>query len=370
MTSSYYANLKIINWDFIKGISTRDLRLKKDPKIIQKLIVNFLNSHALFSDPSFCPAELVNKYFQLLQISVSVMVSHIHDLKQEIDDQNNEIKQLKNEKEKRNSKVPKYILPPVVFQCVFCSKLFKTRTYLNNHIKRRHPERNYPITQDQPPNNEPEIRHIVKTATNVPEVSQDLGPFKDEANAMLDHFDTILKNEQICLRSDFMEQFHRIDNMIQEILRKVHEERMNSTRRTREMDDASYSDPEAQEERLKASDNSTSTHIYSEHENLDNEDSYSYHEYSLNEGEIKQSTQNTKKSESSTSAPAATETGTLKSGSPSQEVPAAPPQIEAVSSTTSYSTSQTTPATAATPTYDSYHQNYEYYDYYEYSDEG
>ena len=147
MTSSNYAGLKVVNWDFVKKINARDLRLNKDPKIIKKLIVNFLNSSSLFTDPSFCPPELVLKYFQLLQISVLEMANHIDSLTQTIEEKNIEIQKLKVEKQKKEKNVPKYLFPPVVFQCTFCSKMFKTRYYLNCHIKRRHPDKNYLITR-------------------------------------------------------------------------------------------------------------------------------------------------------------------------------------------------------------------------------
>lgn len=324
MTSSNYASLKIVNWDFVKKINVQDLRLSKDSKIIRKLIINFLNSSSLFADPSFCPSELVMKYFQLLQISVLEMANHIDSLNQTIEEKNSEIQKLK--KKDKKTKIPKYILPPVLFQCVFCSKLFKTRVYLNNHIKRRHPEKHYQIPVDQLPYEEPKIEHTVKTVTNVPELSQDLGPFKAEINAMVDHFDTILKNEQTSIRTEFMEQFNKIDMIVQETLRRFEEEKINTIRRNKGSTDASYSDDEAMNERLKANDDSSDTHVYFEQDEQDNEngsltesnESYSYN-FSLEEGQFRKSQKNNsiaseKNSSASNNTP--TNTATIKNGSP------------------------------------------------------
>lgn len=369
MSSINYANLKIVNWDFIKKISTHDLRLTKDPKIIRKLIINFLNSSSLFADPSFCPPDLVLKYFQLLQISVLEMANHITGLYQKIEEKDNTIKKLNKENKKSKTISPKYNLPPILFQCVFCSKLFKTRVYLNSHIKRRHPDRYYPIPLDQHQYEEPKVDHVVKTVTNVPELSQDLGPFKAEINAMVDHFDTILKNEQTSIRTDFMEQFNRIDMMVQETMRRFQEERLNTMRRNKGSTDASYSDRETMEERLQATDNSSDTHVYSEHDESDNEnehrsltasnETYSY-DFSL-EGQFKKNTRNNEKapnednsvSNADNETPTTT-TATIKNGSPVLPPQQAPAHITPL-------------ATASTSNY--YPQNdyysYDYSDYYE-----
>ena len=235
-TSSHYLNLKIVNWEFINNIRTKDLRETKDPKTINKIINNFLQSSALFTDPSFCPPDMVNHYFQVLNIAVKDIVDQNNRYQQIIEEKDNEIAQLKGEKKKKKNIPPKYALPPILFQCTFCSKLFKTRKFLADHMRRRHsnligvipvPVEEAPNPINSPP--PPRIEHVVKTVHNTPEMSQDLGPFKAEINAMLDHFDTLLKTEHINVRTEFIEQFRRVDTLIRDTLKKIHNERNPSS---------------------------------------------------------------------------------------------------------------------------------------------
>ena len=58
-----------------------------------------------------------------------------------------------------------------------------------------------------------------------------MGPFKAEINTMIDHFDTLLKTDQIEVRTEFMEQFRRIDALIRESLKKIRNDQSPPNRR-------------------------------------------------------------------------------------------------------------------------------------------
>ena len=173
---------------------------------------------------------------------------------------------------------------------------------------------------------------------------------------MVDHFDTILKNEQTSIRTDFMEQFHKINQLVQESLMKIQEERFNTMRRDKGSTDASYSDESAMNKRLKADDDSTDTHAYSQHDPASEETFY--YDYSLEDGEMKKSTLSNNNNLASTATNVTpTKTTTIKNGSP---IPMHP--VQPIHPTLPNQT-----ATGSSTTTNSYPQDYD--EYYTYSDD-
>ncbi|OHT10375.1 Zinc finger, C2H2 type family protein [Tritrichomonas foetus] len=373
-TSTNYINLKIINWDFVSKTSPKELRRTKDPKTINKLINNFIQASSLFADPSYCPPDMVMQFFNLLQIAVTEIVNKNNELIQIIEDKNKLIKQARAQKKKNQKKPPAYALPPIVFQCTFCAKLFKTRKFLAEHMRRRHPNSNVPVISEESPNIvqpavKPQIEHVVKTVSNVPEISQDLGPFKAEINAMLDHFDTILKTEQAGIRTEFMEQFRRIDEMIQETLRKVQDERNNAQGRKVGQTYASYSDEQAMNERLQATDNSEDTHVYSQEISDDYSYTASYSYATANNGPSESPFRiNANKPVSDSLTTTGTTTTTTTTTTTSAGGNASPPghiqhPASAGHSPQTFKENQSNPLMHS----DQYSDDYSYYSYYDYS---
>lgn len=279
MTASNYPHLKIVNWDFIGKLNPRELRKNKDPTAINKIINNFLSSSSLFADPSFCPPDMVLKYFQLLQIAVADVVNENTMLNQKVED----LQKKKKQKPPAQQKKVEYILPPVVFQCQFCAKLFKTRKYLGDHILRRHSNQINSFPAEYSQSNQPNTQTVIRTIQNIPEQSQDLGPFKAEVDAMIDHFDTLLRRGRINMRAEFTERLNKIDQSLEETKRRDQELAMMRMHR---FDDASYSDSEAMNEKNRHGDSSSDTPVYPSEDEMkgfpmtipNNSDSYSYNQ--------------------------------------------------------------------------------------------
>lgn len=233
-TSSTYSKLKIIDWELVTQTDPTVLRQTRDPKTIERLINSFMNANALFADPSFCPPELVLKLFSLMQTAIGDLIQDNQQLVEINKAQKKQIKQLKrNSKQKESSGPPKYRQPKVVFQCQFCSKLFESREFLSAHVERRHSGQTLKPPEPNPHTQPRETKTVQQV---VAKTSQDLGPFKDEVAAMLDHFDTMMKQEEIRMRSDFSAQFRRIEESVNAFMEKMQKENVDDSRF-----DASYS---------------------------------------------------------------------------------------------------------------------------------
>ena len=220
-TSSPHSKLEIIDWELVAETDPAVLRKTRDPKTIEKLIGSFISANALFEDPSFCPPDMVLKLFSLMQIAVKDLIDDNRSLAEANRTLTQKVKTLRSDKkERRKAQTLEYHVPKVAFQCQFCPKMFKTPVFLNAHVKRRHPETLLASTVDVNPHTQPVQRHVVETQ-QVARPSQDLGPFKAEVTAMIEHFDTMVRNEETKMRLDFAEQLRKLEKSVSVFMDKV-----------------------------------------------------------------------------------------------------------------------------------------------------
>ena len=286
-TASACPKLDIIDWELVSRTDPNTLRKTKDPKTIEKLINTFMNANALFADPSFCPADMVLKLFSLMQIAVGDLIHDNQSLVEENSALRKKVRTLRTEKkEKKKAQTLAYNVPKVAFQCHFCPKMFQTREFLTAHVKRRHNDMTQSTPVEVNPHTQPIQRHVIETQ-QVARPSDNLGPFKAEVAAMIEHFDTMVRNEETKMRLDFSEQLRKLEKSVTLFMDKVRNGDFQSEgHRESGFSDASYS-PARQSSSTRRS--STATHSTTREsstageEEDEEETEYEYEEESVEE---------------------------------------------------------------------------------------
>ena len=220
LQSSHFPNIHIVDWDMIDEIDPKVLSVSSDKKMMKKIIRNFLQANALFEDPSFCPTDLVIKYFYLLQISVQELVNENVQLKQIV-------KQQKTNFQKTEEKLPATIqkaqslqtknskTQQTIFQCPFCPKVYYTPAFVHKHINKDHQADLKKFAQSAPVKKEKNVKKPKITTQIVqPQSNEELESIRDEIRAMFDHLDTSIKQDQEQQTTEFKKRFRELERKI------------------------------------------------------------------------------------------------------------------------------------------------------------
>ncbi|EAY00290.1 Zinc finger, C2H2 type family protein [Trichomonas vaginalis G3] len=131
-------NIKVVDWGFIKDLDVEELRNTRDRSDLKAIIKDFLKSDSLFVDPNFVEANLVFKYFQLLQIAVKELTKENNQLREIVQVQKEQLYSAKDQLIHSRVKPTKTPDVTVIYQCPYCFKQFKSKEYLELHKLRRH----------------------------------------------------------------------------------------------------------------------------------------------------------------------------------------------------------------------------------------
>lgn len=209
-TPANFSKIHIVDWSLIESIDPMVLKVTNDRKSMKKIVKNFLNANALFKDPSFCPPELVLKYFQILQVSVAELINENNQLRETLNEKTQEARKTKLKLQQSQTiqlqeKAKTQTLPKTIFQCPFCPKAYYTQHYVHKHIAKDHQEDVNKLTKSAPV---PTRRKKSKQS------KEDIDALRGELQAMFDKFDTTTRQEQ---EEQYVRYSKRFRNLEQKI---------------------------------------------------------------------------------------------------------------------------------------------------------
>ena len=218
--STTFKNIHIVDWDMIDELEPKILSVTQDKKIMKDIIRNFLQANALFNDPSFCPPDLVLKYFHLLQLSVQYLVDENNRLKQVVKNQKTTFSKKEEElhetiKKANTLSQQKAQTQKTIYQCPFCPKAYYTPGFVHKHINRDHQSELKKFTQSAPvKKSKKDKKPKVTTQVLQPSSNAELESIKDEIRAMFDHLDTTIKIDQEQQTTEFKKRFRELERKI------------------------------------------------------------------------------------------------------------------------------------------------------------
>lgn len=217
-TSSKFPNMNIVDWNLISDNEPKVLRATKNKPVMKKILKNFLNADALFNDPSFCPPDLVIKYFQLLQISVRCLSEENSKLRKINNEQKNTIETLR-----KSTCLPKKVhhnhhtVTNTIYQCQFCTLAFKSLHYLQKHVQKAHPinqESKRKVKIIENPKEKQRKKPKISSSAPPSEKKYDKEYMIDEFKAALMHYDTIRQVEQEERNVEIQKRLRKIEEKI------------------------------------------------------------------------------------------------------------------------------------------------------------
>jgi hypothetical protein len=202
-----------VDWNLIDEIDPKVLMVTNDTSKMKKVVKNFLNANCLFEDPSFCPIDLVYKYFQILQISVKNLCDenrHLRKLCAEQKSINKEnetkYKDMVEKAKKEKPESPKQ----TIYQCAFCPKAFYSKEYLHKHIQKSHQEDLAKLSKEYAKEPPPEKREQEKSSTTDQSKDDILNEFK----AIIDNLETNIKKDHEFNMTYFSNKFKDIEKQL------------------------------------------------------------------------------------------------------------------------------------------------------------
>lgn len=210
-TPANFKKIHSVDWNLIDNIDPMVLKVTNDRKTMKQIVKNFLNANALFKDPSYCPPDLILKYFQILQVSVAELVDENNYLRKSLNEKTQEARKTKLELQKSQTinmqeKAKTQNLSKTIFQCPFCPKAYYTQNYVHKHISKDHQADVNRLTKSAP------IRH--KKSHKSKKDNEDIDILKGELQAMFDKFDTTTRLEQQEQYSRYAKRFRNLEEKI------------------------------------------------------------------------------------------------------------------------------------------------------------
>jgi hypothetical protein len=196
MTS--FARLRIIDWELVNQTNPKVLLETRDQTLLGRLTKMIVRADALFSDPSYSPADLVLKLFLVMKVVIVDLLSQRDELERVTSRWKRELATLKS----------CHTHPTVVFQCPHCPKVFETQAFVRAHIHRRHicGQNTQTDKPSAPPPGPAKVTFVEYRATE-----QEMSASPAELAAVLDHCDTLMRNQELQLRTEFNNRIRQIE---------------------------------------------------------------------------------------------------------------------------------------------------------------